>query len=265
MSEYEIYAIHYATNQERRATENFLGGDPHDVAMPMDFYVWALVSPERTIMVDTGFDSVSGARRGRGVSRPVAEGLKQIGLDPFAVKDVVLTHMHWDHAGNHDLFPNARYHIQCSEMEYCTGPCMCHEPMRRPFDVQDVTKMVERVFAGRASFHQPASDLYPGISLHWVGGHSKGLQVVRVRTRRGWVVLASDASHYYANFRDNRPFPLVHNVENMLEGYVTLGKLADSQNHIIPGHDPRVLDLYPMARKGVERIVRLDAEPVSGL
>ena len=89
-----------------------------------------------------------------------------------------------------------------------------------------------------------------------------GLQVARVRTRRGWVVLASDASHFYANMEQSRPFPIVYNVADMLEGYGKLRALASSPQHIIPGHDPLVLKRYPPAAAGLEGIVaRLDAEP----
>jgi glyoxylase-like metal-dependent hydrolase (beta-lactamase superfamily II) len=124
MSEYEVLAIRYAHNAERRAAENFIGGDPHDGPMPMDYFVWALKGGGRTIVIDTGFDANMARKRGRKLTRPVAEGLKAAGIDPASVGDVVLTHLHYDHAGNHDAFPGARYHVQDREMEYCTGRCM---------------------------------------------------------------------------------------------------------------------------------------------
>lgn len=262
MSEYVVHAIKYARIGDRTAAENFMNGDPHNGPMPMDFFVWTLTDGDRTIVVDTGFDHATAARRGRVVSRPVAEGLRTVGVDPGTVADVILTHLHYDHCGNHDLFPQARYHVQEREMRFCTGACMCHSVLRHPFELDDVQTMVKRVFEGRVCFHDGAADIAPGISVHWVGGHSKGLQVVRVRTRRGWVVLASDASHYYANFQQQRPFAIVVDVDDMLNGYATLARLATSEGHIVPGHDPLVLDRYPAAGKG-EGIVRLDVEPMA--
>jgi glyoxylase-like metal-dependent hydrolase (beta-lactamase superfamily II) len=261
MSEYEIFAIRYAHNGERRKSENFLGGDPHDGPMPMDFFVWVLKGGGQTIVIDTGFDAAAAARRSRKVMRPVAEGLKAVGVDLNAVKDVILTHMHWDHAGNHDILPNARYHVQDREMEYCTGRCMCHGTLRHPFDVEDVTSMVRKVFQGRVTFHNGASEIADGVSVHLVGGHSRGLQFVRVRTKRGWVVVASDATHYYGNFEDYRPFPIVYDVGETLEGYNEMRKLASSISHIVPGHDPLVLQRYPSQPGGPADIVRLDIEP----
>jgi glyoxylase-like metal-dependent hydrolase (beta-lactamase superfamily II) len=86
-----------------------------------------------------------------------------------------------------------------------------------------------------------------------------GLQVVRVRTRRGWLVLASDASHFYANMEQQRPFPIVWSVEDMVAGYGRLRELADSPAHIIPGHDPLVLERYPAPSESVKGVIaRLD-------
>lgn len=262
MSEYEVYAIRYARKDERRSSENFIGGDVPDKPMPMDFFVWALKGQGRTVIVDTGFDETAGRARGWTVSRPVAAGLKQIDIDPDSVKDVILTHMHWDHAGNHELFPQARYHVQEREMHFCTGRCMCDPAQKKAYNAEDVSHMVQRNFAGRVAFHEANSEFADGISLHWVGGHTEGLQIVRVKTRRGFVVLASDASHFYANILNRRPFPVLSDMDEMLNGFTTIQKLADSPSHIIPGHDRQVLSLFPAARDGLDGIARLDADPL---
>jgi glyoxylase-like metal-dependent hydrolase (beta-lactamase superfamily II) len=124
--------------------------------------------------------------------------------------------------------------------------------------------MVERIFEGRVAFHDGDDELAPGVTLHHIGGHSMGLQVVRVRTRRGWVVVASDASHFYANMEQGRPYPILFNVGEMLEGFHTVQRLAESPRHVIPGHDPLVLTRYPAAKPGLEGIVaRLDVDPIT--
>jgi glyoxylase-like metal-dependent hydrolase (beta-lactamase superfamily II) len=108
---YEIYAVRYARH-DRPARENFLGGDPHDVNMPLDYFVWAILGGGRTYVVDTGFGAEQAAKRKRELLRSPADGLKAVGIDPARVENVILTHMHYDHAGNLDLFPNATFHIQ---------------------------------------------------------------------------------------------------------------------------------------------------------
>jgi glyoxylase-like metal-dependent hydrolase (beta-lactamase superfamily II) len=255
---YEIYAIKYA-HHERTASQNFLGGDPHDGPMPLDYFVWLVRGEGRDLLVDTGFNAAAAARRQRQLVRPVEQALSLMGVEPGDVRDVVITHLHYDHVGNFDLFPRATFHLQDLEMQFATGRCMCHEPMRHAFDVEDVVGMVRNVYAGRVRFHAGDAELAPGISVHLIGGHTMGLQVVRVATRRGHVVLASDASHYYANMGESRPFPIVYNVADMMEGWGRLLALADSATHVIPGHDPLVLERYPAPSKELQGIVvRLD-------
>lgn len=131
------------------------------------------------------------------------------------------------------------------------------------FEARDVQAMVGKLYAGRVVFHDGDTELAPGITLHRVGGHTRGLQVVRVQTRRGWVVLAADAAHFYANWQQRRPFPIVDDVSAYLEALGTIERLASSPQHVIPGHDPLVLQRYPASRAGVTDIVRLDLDPLS--
>ena len=255
---YEIYALKYA-HHERTASQNFIGGDPHDGPMPLDYFVWLVRGDGRDLLVDTGFNAAAAARRQRRLVRPVEQALSLMGVEARDVRDVVITHLHYDHVGNFDLFPRATFHLQDLEMQFATGRCMCHEPMRHAFDVEDVVGMVRNVYAGRVRFHAGDAQLAPGISVHLIGGHTMGLQVVRVSTRRGHVVLASDASHFYANMDEGRPFPIVYNVADMMEGWGRLLALAVSASHVIPGHDPLVLERYPAPSKELEGIVaRLD-------
>jgi glyoxylase-like metal-dependent hydrolase (beta-lactamase superfamily II) len=256
---YQVYAIKYARH-ERKRTENFLGGDSHDVDMPMDYFVWAIVGQSRTFLVDTGFDQQGATQRGRLITNPVDIGLAQIGVNVADVEDIIITHMHYDHAGNRAMFPKARYHVQDREMQYCTGRCMCHGALSHPFYVEDIAEMVRKVFTGRVQFHDGASSITSGLSVHLVGGHTNGLQVVRVHTAQGWMVLASDASHYYDNMANHRPFPVVYNVGDMLAAYETAYKLADAPHLVIPGHDPQVFDRFPAHSKETQGwIARLDA------
>jgi glyoxylase-like metal-dependent hydrolase (beta-lactamase superfamily II) len=167
--------------------------------------------------------------------------------------------LHYDHIGNFDLFPAATFHLQDLEMRYATGRHMGERFFSGAYDVEDVAGMVRRVYAGRVRFHDGDAELAPGLSIHLIGGHTMGLQSVRVRTRRGWLVLASDASHFYANMEQVRPFPIVWSVADMVQGYRRLRELAESPEHIIPGHDPLVLERYPAPSPELRGIVaRLD-------
>ena len=261
LPDYEILALRYATLQERTAASNFIFPDDHSSRMPIDYFLWAIRGHGRTIVVDTGFGPKVAQARGRAVLRTPVAALAAVGIDAAGVSDVVLTHLHYDHAGCLEDFPAATFHLQDAEMSFATGRCMCHQVLRAPMELDDVLDAVRHVYAGRVRFHDGTATLAPGISLHLVGGHSGGLQVVRVHTARGWVVLASDAAHYWANIRTRNPFPLVVDVFRMAEGWRTCEELADGPDHIIPGHDPLVLTTFPCVPGNAEA-VRVDLPPV---
>jgi glyoxylase-like metal-dependent hydrolase (beta-lactamase superfamily II) len=252
MSPYALYAIKYAQREARRG-EHFYGGDPHDGPMPMDYFVWAAVSPEHTVVIDCGFTAETGRRRNRVVIRTPAEGLRLLGIDSAEVRHVILTHFHYDHVGNVAEFPNATFVVQDREMAFWTGRYAGKPAFRTVVEPEDVLGLVRHNFAGRVRFVDGSQEIVPGVTVHHVGGHAAGLQIVTVRTARGQVVVASDATHYYANIEEDRPFSIVANLPQMYDAFETVRALADSPGHIIPGHDPLVMARYP-AVPGLEGI-----------
>ena len=122
--------------------------------MPLDYFVWLIRGEGREIVVDTGFSAAMAAKRGAR-SHPVPDGgaTKLLECDATTVKDVVITHLHYDHVGNFDLFPAATLHLQDLEMRYATGRYMGDECFRGAYEVEDVVGMVRRVYEGRVRFH----------------------------------------------------------------------------------------------------------------
>ena len=260
---YEIYAIRYATNQNRRSSRNFLKGDPHDVPMPIDYYVWAIVGKSNTYLVDTGFDKATALERGHDFLICPAEALKSIGIQATDVREVIISHLHFDHVGNFDKFPKARFRLQEKEMSYVTGRYMLHAELRRPFHLHHICGMIGCLYSGRVKFADGQQTIAPGITVHHVGGHTMGLQVVRVHTQRGYVVLASDAAHFYANIQKRSPHPSTLHVGDAMQAWTTIEDLATSPTHIIPGHDPLVSSMFPQAASELGPLcVRLDLDPL---
>lgn len=261
---YEILVLKYACHRQRTRGENFLWPDDHASSQPLDFFLWIVRNDRRTVLIDTGFDSAEGLRRGRPIDIEPVEGLRQMGIAADQLDTVILTHLHHDHAGTLDHWPSARFHVQEAEVAYATGRCMCEMALQKPYTAEHVCSLVKKIYSGRVQFHDGDAQVAPGITVHAVPGHTKGLQCVRVETQSGPVVLASDAAHYYENFEQRRPFSVTVDVDQTLRSYTRLGELAASPAHIVPGHDPLVLKRYPAWKAETEGIVhRLDVPRLS--
>src|SRR5438128_7551841 len=119
LPEYQLFALRYATRDARRS-DHFIGGDPHDGPMPMDYFVWLIVGAERVFLVDTGFTAETAARRKRQFLRCPIESLRHLGLEPDSVTDVILTHVHYDHGVYFHKLPNARSNLQERELAFAS-------------------------------------------------------------------------------------------------------------------------------------------------
>lgn len=256
---WQVYALKYADRYARTRADSFIFDDNHDAPHAMDYFIWVLRRGDEVILVDTGYDVEEAENRQRPIRLDPRDALKPLGLTVEDITTVIVTHLHYDHAGGLHLFPNATLHLQEAEMAYATGACMCHGALRAPFTVDHICEAVKRVYSGRVVFYDGDGQVADGVTVHCIGGHSRGLQAVRVRTDAGWLCLASDAAHYYENFMSYKPFPIVVDVENMLKGYDILRDLASSPDLIIPGHDPLVRDYFPQDK--ADFIFRLDKGP----
>jgi glyoxylase-like metal-dependent hydrolase (beta-lactamase superfamily II) len=253
VSRFEVYALCYGTRSGYRG-EHFLGyGADSAEAHPTAYYVWLAVSPEHTVVVDAGIRAAR-AREVPGLDY-VEPGrlLGALGVDPGAVGQVVLTHLHYDHCGTVDEFPGARIVVQKSEVDYWTGPWA--KRIQRERWLLDAGVLDHLSAAGdRLHLVDGDAEVAPGLSVHLVGGHTAGMQVVRVETGRGVVVLASDASHFSENIENDHPAPLLHSTTGVYAAFDRVKELAAGSGLVVPGHDPEVLTRYPAV---ADRIVRI--------
>jgi len=264
VGEWEVFAIKYADRAGPRTRgDSFIFDDAPNEPHAIDYFMWLLRSDDRVILVDSGYDTGEGLRRERPVRIEPGAALMPFGLAPEDIDELIVTHLHYDHAGGLHLFPNAHLHLQAAEMAYATGPCMCHDTLKMPFTVEHVCEAVRRLYSGKVTFHEGDGQIADGVTVHCIGGHSRGLQCVRVRTRSGWLVLASDATHFYENIWSRKPFPIVVDVEDMLRGFDTLEHLASAPGLVVPGHDPLVFDYFPSELDPT--ILRLDGGPINDI
>jgi glyoxylase-like metal-dependent hydrolase (beta-lactamase superfamily II) len=243
---YQVYAVRYA-HRETTWSEVFYG-EQRTTPIGMDYFVWAVTSGERIVVIDLGFTEPVGTRRGRQFLRSPAEGLAAIGVSCTDVEDVIVTHFHYDHTGNHALFPRATFHVQEAEMRFYTGPHAPRPAFRHSVEVDDIAAFVRLNYDGRVRFVDGEAEVAPGVNVHRVGGHTAGMQIVSVRTERGRAVLTSDASHYYRNLEEEIPFNTLHDLPGTYDAFRRIRALADTSDLIVPGHDPLVLErLRPVA------------------
>lgn len=256
---WEVFAFRYAVDRSRRAFQCFLGGSGGDGAMPVAYHMFILRGPGGVVVMDTGADRERCARYAKTDIRGIDEALSVLGTSAVEVGTVIQTHLHWDHAGQTGAFPGARFHLQQRELAYVNGPAMHHAVLRAGYEPADISAATALLHAGRLVLHSGDVPLAPGLTLHHVGGHTDGLQIARVRTRRGWMCLATDAVAHRANLERRVPFPVLFHVGDALEAFDRASSLADAPELVIPGHDPWVVDGHAPAAPGAEDwLARLD-------
>jgi glyoxylase-like metal-dependent hydrolase (beta-lactamase superfamily II) len=247
---WEVHALRYAMDDGRRAFQWFLGGSGGDAPMPIAYHAFLLRGPDGVVVMDTAADAARCARFGKTDFRSIEDALAAFGTAPGEVRTVIQTHLHWDHAGQPGLFPAATFHLQAREMAHVTGPAMRHAVLRAGYETADIAAATELLHADRLVLVRGEVRLAEGLVLHHVGGHTDGLQVVRVRTRRGWMCLATDAVAHRANLERRVPVPAVFHVGDALDAFDAVLALADAPGLVIPGHDPWVTEAHPPSATG---------------
>jgi glyoxylase-like metal-dependent hydrolase (beta-lactamase superfamily II) len=241
---YEVTALRYGTRTTRKSECYYRWssyGEP-DAKIGMDYFFWVLRNGAATIVVDTGFHPEAGARRGRTTLCPPDEALRLIGVEPETVPMVILTHLHYDHTGNLEWFPDAELVVQRSELEFWSGPDARHEQLAPLIEPGEI----ERIAAGRLRLLDGDAEIAPGIEAICVGGHSPGQTVLVVETAGGPAVIASDAVHYYEELELERPFEILVDLPAMYAAYATVRELAGRPGAaLLVGHDPEVMKRFP--------------------
>lgn len=241
--------MRYGT-RHARAGEVYLNHHVYGVpdrAMEMDYFFWVVRNEARTICVDTGFSQAGGSNRQRTFLVDPAEAYAAIGVDPATAPDVVVTHAHYDHIGNLDLFPQSRIVVAAAEYGFWTGRHRSRTQFHHSVEDVEIDTLAAAHAEGRVTLFDERCDLAPGIEVVRVGGHTPGQSIVRVSTPDGPVLLASDALHYYEEFEQDMPFAFVADLVGMYEGFDVIREMGDrgEYQHLVTGHDPSTLDRFP--------------------
>jgi glyoxylase-like metal-dependent hydrolase (beta-lactamase superfamily II) len=250
---YEIYAIRYATIKDFAVSGLVAGADPArklDIAM----MVWLVKGDGRNILVDSGFYREKFMKQWKPVdySKP-SEAIERAGVKADQITDVIISHIHWDHADGFDLFPKAKIWIQKDELEYYADAV--RNGKRSAGDPDDVAGLEKLNAAGRVSLvNGDAQEILPGITCYTGGKHTYASQFVGVNTAAGTVILASDNMYLYENLEKHLPIAQTLDAASNLRAQDRMKQLAASPKWIIPGHDPAVMKNFPEVAPGVVKI-----------
>ncbi|HEY6968507.1 MAG TPA: N-acyl homoserine lactonase family protein [Candidatus Angelobacter sp.] len=253
---YEVYAIRYASIPDFPVSALVKGADPAR-KMEIAMVVWLVKSNGRNVLVDSGFyrEQFFKQWKVKDFVRP-SDAVAQAGVKPEEITDVVITHMHWDHADGMDLFPNAKIWIQKDEYNYYTGEAWQQPRTHGGIDPDDVVAIVKLNIAGRVRLvNGDAQEIIPGITCYTGGKHTWQSQYVGVNTRKGAVVLASDNMYLYENLVNHVPIAATLDADSNLRAQDRMKQIAADPKSIIPGHDPAMFERFP---KVAERVVRID-------
>ena len=250
---YEVYAVRYATVQGFPVRGLIAGADSNrraDIAMS----VWLLRGNGRTVLVDAGFYRDKFVRRWKPVdfSTPAA-AVQRLGVKPEDVTDIIVSHIHWDHADGVDLFPNARIWIQKEEYQHHVA--LDGTPRDRAIDPDDA-QMFATLFK-RGRIEQVNGDsvvIMRGITVFTGGKHTFASQYATVRTTSGTVVIASDNAYLYENLDSHRPIAQTLDSLSNLRAQDRMKRLASDPRLIVPGHDPAVFTRFTKPGGGIARI-----------
>jgi glyoxylase-like metal-dependent hydrolase (beta-lactamase superfamily II) len=261
-TDYSIWALAYTRSNMPR---DFFGGtlinsNQGFVRNPMVFTALRggrIGEPARAIVIDTGMKGTwSPSGKGYDNVESPAVVLAKVGIRPEDVATVILTHLHFDHAGNLDAFPNATFLVQRAEYDGWKRVFALPGPLgsdSRSWPLSSMSRAdfdeFERLIgAGRVAFLDGDAEVAPGVIARLArDSHTFGSQWLEVRTASGPYVVAGDCVYWYVNVERMWPPAYVQgNTWNLIETYRAIrALLQDDIDRIVPGHDPELFERHP--------------------
>jgi len=249
---YQVHAIQYATLAGFPANALVLGADSTR-KLDLSMMVWLLQGEGHTILVDAGFyrDEFLKAWKVGGFSKP-SEAVARFGVAPEQVTDVVISHMHWDHADGADLFPRAKIWVQRAEYQFYKDPKNQQRTGVFPVDVAMFEKFERE---GRLELIDGDSQrVARGVFVYTGGRHTHESEYVSVYTKTGQTIIASDNVYLYENLERHRPIAATWDTVSNLGAQDRMRRLAADPRLIVPGHDPAVFTRFKTVKPGVALI-----------
>jgi glyoxylase-like metal-dependent hydrolase (beta-lactamase superfamily II) len=253
---YEVYALSYGVFSGFPVSALLAGADK-DRKIDLQMMIWLVKGPGgRNILVDTGCYHES-VVKGKGIKNLIkaSEAIAKLGLSATDITDVIITHMHWDHADGMDLFPNAKIWIQKDEYVYYTGLAWQSGGKHGGIEPDDVLTLLKLNMDHKVNLVDGDNvEIIDGIKVYTGGRHTFASQYVGVRTTSGTVVVASDNMYLYENLEKHLPIAQTFDPDSNLKAQDRMKQIASRPDLIVPGHDPEVFVRFPKPGNGVARI-----------
>lgn len=252
--DYEVYAVRYATIKDFSVSGLVAGAD-RARKMDIGMYVWLVKGGGHNVLFDCGFYRDAFMRQWHPAEyQKPSDAIRNAGLAADDITDIVISHIHWDHADGFDLFPKAKIWIQKDELEYYAGEAW-QGHRRTAADPEDILGLVKLNIEGRVNLvHGDAQEILPGINCYIGGKHTWQSQFLTVKTAAGTVVLASDNVYLYENLEKHVPIAATLDAESNLRAQDRMRQMAGNPRLIIPGHDPAVMKNFRETGPGVVKI-----------
>ncbi len=156
----------------------------------------------------------------------VLQALHDRGLTPNDIDYVFLTHAHWDHMLNVDLFPNAKILIHPLEREYCKLPKESDYATPRYISTILESMQLQEVRDGE--------EIDDGVTVLETPGHSRGSMAVLVRDSQGTAAISGDALPAGSSVASGVPRLIFWDEE---QASASVRRLLDRAQIFYPGHD----------------------------
>jgi len=253
---YEVYALSYGTYPGFPVSA-LIGGADKNRKIDLQMMIWLLKgSNGKRILVDTGCyrDTIAQLKGIKNFIKP-SDTLVKVGLSANDITDVIVSHMHWDHADGIDLFPNAKIWIQKEEYDYYTGAAWQPGGKHGGIEPDDVLTLVKLNTQQKVNLIDGDNrEIIDGIRVYTGGRHTFASQYVGVQTDNGTVVIASDNMYLYENLEKHAPIAQTFDADSNIKAQDRMRQIASRPDLIIPGHDPEVFVKFPKPGNGVARI-----------
>lgn len=244
--EYSIRAIRYATSPGVTLSELVVGGPDQKVDIAM--VVWLIRGGGHTILFDSGFhrQTFTNDFPMKDYVRP-DEAVREAGVSPDQVTDLVISHAHWDHMGGLDLFPKAQVWIQKDEYRYYTMDAWQPGGNHGGIDPEDVEQLLRVNTEGRLHLIDGDNvEIFPGIRAFTGSRHTYDSEYLQVKGTPTYV-LASDNVYFYLNLEKrlaSATFSDADHAANIAQ-QARMMELAGSAERVVPGHDGLQFEKFP--------------------